>query len=105
MSDIIIVHTTVSSKEEARLMCRTLLEKRLIACAQIDSPVESLYWWKEKIEEAREYRLQMKTRQHLWPALEAEIRDLHSYDIPEILAVSVVKWSEAYADWMGKELH
>jgi periplasmic divalent cation tolerance protein len=104
MSDIIIVLTTVSSQEEAKLMCRSLLEKRLVACAQIDAPVESLYWWNKKIEEGREYRLQLKTRQHLWNAVETEIKALHSYDVPEIIAMQVFECSDAYEKWMREEL-
>jgi periplasmic divalent cation tolerance protein len=100
MSDTILVYTTFEEKEEALQLGRMLLEKRLIACAQIDSPVDSLYWWNGVIEQAKEYRLVMKSRQSLWEELEQEIRRCHSYDVPEILAVAVTAMGSDYRKWM-----
>jgi periplasmic divalent cation tolerance protein len=100
MNDTILVFTTFEEKEEALQLSRILLEKRLIACAQIDSPVDSLYWWDGVIEQAKEYRLVMKSRQALWEELEQEIRSCHSYDVPEILAVPVSAISSNYQKWL-----
>jgi periplasmic divalent cation tolerance protein len=100
MSDTILVYTTFEEKNEALKLGRILLEKHLIACAQIDSPVDSLYWWNGVIEQAEEYRLLMKSRQDLWEELEHEIHKHHSYDVPEILAVSVSAISKDYEKWM-----
>ena len=100
MSDTILVYTSFEEKEEALKLGRLLLEKHLIACAQIDSPIDSLYWWDGAIEQAKEYRLVMKSNQSLWDELEQEIRRYHSYDVPEILAVQVSAISKDYEKWM-----
>lgn len=106
MSDntTIVVHTTLEGKEEALALGRILLEKRLIACAQVESPVDSLYWWKGVIEQAQEYRLVMKSSQDLWNKLQQEIQKHHPYDVPEIIAVPVFAVSESYQQWLGEEL-
>jgi periplasmic divalent cation tolerance protein len=100
MSDTILVYTTFEEKEEALKLVRILLEKHLIACAQIDSPVDSLYWWDGVIEQTKEYRIVMKSSQSLWEKLEQEICRYHSYDVPEILAVPVTSISKDYEKWM-----
>ncbi len=78
--------------------------KRLIACAQIDSPVDSLYWWDGVFEQAKECRLVMKSRQSLWKKLEHEIQKHHSYDIPEIIATPVTAISNDYQLWLQETL-
>jgi len=100
MSDTILVYTTFAGKEEALKLARILLEKHLIACAQIDSPIDSLYWWDGAIEQVKEYRLVMKSSQSLWEELEREIRRWHSYDVPEILAVPVSAIDKDYEKWI-----
>ncbi len=104
MADIIIVYTTFSTEKDARQLSRKLLEKRLIACAQIDAPVNSLYWWNGKIEESLEFRLTMKSKKELWTELEAEISSLHPYDVPEIVAIEVSASSADYDKWIQEEL-
>ena len=104
MSDTILVYTTFEEKEEALRIGRILLEKRLIACAQIDSAVDSLYWWNGVIEQAKEFRLLMKSRLSSWNELEQEIRNLHSYDTPEIVAVPVSAISADYDKWLQEAL-
>ena len=100
MSDIVLVYTTFEEKEEALKLVRILLEKHLIACAQIDSAVDSLYWWDGEIEQAKEYRIVMKSSQSLWEQLEQEISTYHSYDVPEILAIPVSSIGKEYKQWM-----
>ncbi|AGF79369.1 uncharacterized protein involved in tolerance to divalent cations [Desulfocapsa sulfexigens DSM 10523] len=104
MSDPILVLTTFEEKEEALQLARILLEKRLVACAQIDSPVDSLYWWNGVITQTKEFRLLMKSRHSLWDELEAEIRKHHSYDIPEIVAVPLSHTSSDYQNWLNEAL-
>ncbi len=104
MSDTILIYTTFEEKEEALQLGRILLEKRLIACAQIDSPVDSLYWWKGGIEQTKEFRLLMKSQLSLWKELEQEIKIQHSYDTPEIVAVPVSAISDDYEKWLQEAL-
>jgi periplasmic divalent cation tolerance protein len=99
MSYLIVLMTT-SNKEEAVRIVRTLLEERLIACANMIDPVSSFFWWKEKIEEEKEVLVIMKSNQEFFQKLSNKIKELHSYEIPEILALPIVEGSQSYLDWM-----
>ncbi len=102
-SYIIVLVTTVS-KQEAEAIAQKLLEAKLIACANILGPVSSHFHWQGKIDRAEEYLLLLKSRQNLFKALAAEVKKLHSYEVPEILALPVVAGSKAYLDWLGNSL-
>ena len=95
-----IVIMTAPSKEEAVKIVRTLLEERLIACANIIDPVYSLFWWKEKIEDEKEVLVIMKSHQKLFEKLSKRVTEVHSYDVPEILALPIAEGSQSYLDWM-----
>ena len=101
----IIVLMTTSSKEEAVTIVRALLKEQLIACANIVDSVSSLFWWQGKIEEAKEALVIMKSRKMLFKKLSKKIMDLHSYEVPEILAVRIVDGSPSYLDWMKISLN
>jgi periplasmic divalent cation tolerance protein len=77
-----------------------LLEERLIACANILDSVHSIFWWKEKIEEEEEVLVLMKSQQKFFEKLSERITELHSYDVPEVLALPVVEGSPLYLEWM-----
>ena len=95
-----IVIMTAPNKEEAVKIVRTLLEERLIACANIMDPVSSLFWWQGKIEEEKEVLVLMKSNENLFKKLSKRVTELHSYDVPEILALPIVEGSQSYLDWM-----
>ena len=95
--------TTTASAEEARRIATALVERRLAACVQIVGPIESVYRWQGKIEMASEWQCQIKTRQSRYSAVEAAIRELHSYDVPEILAIPISDASSAYRQWLIDE--
>lgn len=92
---------TTPSKQEAQKIAQQLLEKRLIACANITGPVSSLFHWSGKIEQAEEYLVFMKSRKDLFEKLTETVKALHSYEVPEILALSVVDGSRGYLEWLG----
>ncbi|MGB9714767.1 MAG: divalent-cation tolerance protein CutA [Candidatus Bathyarchaeales archaeon] len=96
----IVVLVTTSSKEEAEKIANCLLNERLIACANIVGPVHSLFWWTGKIERAEEYVLLMKSHESLFDKLSERIKALHSYDVPEIVALPIVKGYKAYVEWL-----
>jgi len=96
----LIVFMTASSREEAVKIVRTLLEERLIACGNIVDPVSSLFWWKGKIEDEKEVLVIMKSHEKLFKKLSERVTELHSYDVPEILALPIVDGSSSYLDWM-----
>jgi periplasmic divalent cation tolerance protein len=104
MTDKIIVLTTCSSAAEADRIARQLLETRLAACVNIVAGARSLYRWQGAIEEAAECLLIVKSRQSLWEQLREAIQRLHSYDVPEVLALAIEDGSPKYLDWLNQEL-
>jgi periplasmic divalent cation tolerance protein len=101
--EYIQVFTTVEKREDADRIASTVVNSRLAACAQILGPIHSTYWWMGKVEEAGEWLLMMKTRQDLFSALEKEIRTVHPYEVPEIIALPIVAGSESYLKWIEEE--
>ena len=95
------VLVTCATLTEARRIARTVVSKRLAACVNIVlSPVESFYTWKGKLEKAREYLLVMKTTAKRLAALEEDVKRLHSYDVPEFIAVPIAEGSAKYLSWL-----
>ena len=104
MTDKIIVYSTCSSPEEAKKLATHLVEHRLAACVSVVSGVASFYWWKGKVEQEAEIQLVIKTRRELFERLRTEWETLHSYEIPELIAVPIVEGAPNYLDWMEREL-
>ena len=101
---LIIIIVTTANIEEAQKISQTLLEERLIACANIVGPVASHFHWGGKVERAEEFLVLMKSRNDLFEAVSAKVKALHSYEVPEVLALSVVAVSRAYLDWLSASL-
>lgn len=99
-----IVLTTTGNIDEARMLGRTLVEERLVACATMVPAVESIYRWEGKIETGNETLLLLKTDAEHIPALQERLHALHSYDVPEFLVLPVESGSDAYLKWMGQNL-
>ena len=104
MTDMLVVLTTCASAEEAERLARSLVESRLAACVAIGAGTRSFYHWQGKLEVSDEWSLTIKTRRDLFDRLSAELRRLHSYTTPELLALPVVTGGADYLDWMEKEL-
>jgi periplasmic divalent cation tolerance protein len=100
---VINVLTTVDNRETLEIIGRRLLEKRLVACLQIVGPIKSIYWWKGVLEEAEEWIGVMKTTAELYDAAEKEIKELHPYEVPEIVAVETRNVYPAYRVWVKQE--
>lgn len=100
----IIVLVTASSREEAEKIAHTLLEERLIACANIVGPVQSLFWWQGKIDNAQEHLIIMKTRKDLFAKIAERVKALHSYQTPEIIALPITEGSKDYLKWLDESL-
>jgi len=95
------VLVTCGSLTEARRIARAVVTKRLAACANIVlSRVESIYRWKGKVEKAREFLMVLKTTSKRLPALEKEVKRLHSYDVPEFIALPLASGSSEYIRWL-----
>jgi periplasmic divalent cation tolerance protein len=104
MTDKIVVLTTCDSEEQALRLARHLIERKVAACVNVIPGARSIYRWKDQIEEAAESVLVIKSRRDLFPALRLEIEKLHSYEIPEIVALPIVDGSVAYLGWLDHEL-
>jgi periplasmic divalent cation tolerance protein len=98
--DAIVVLVTAGSAEESVKIARSVVEERLAACVNIVSGVRSIYRWEGKVTEDAEWLLVMKTSRARFAALEARIRELHSYQVPEVMAFDVATGSRPYLDWL-----
>jgi periplasmic divalent cation tolerance protein len=98
----VVVLVTCASRPEASRIARSVVTRKLAACANIlDAPVRSVYRWKGKIEQGREFLLVIKSSRSRLAALQAEVERLHSYDVPEFIAVPIVGGSSRYLTWLG----
>jgi periplasmic divalent cation tolerance protein len=104
MTDKIVVLTTCDSEQQAETIARHLIDQRLAACVNILPGARSIYRWKDQIEDSREFLLLIKSRRDLFDQLRAAIEKLHSYEIPEVLALTVVDGSSDYLAWLDLEL-
>src|SRR5258708_38808170 len=104
MTDKRIVLTTAGSEEEARKIARHLVEKRLAACVNISPQIESIYRWQGKVDSAREWLLLVKTTQERFAEVRDAIRKLHSYELPECVAINVEDGSSEYLQWLGESV-
>ncbi len=100
-----IVLVTCPSLALARKIARAVVSKRLAACVNVvRSPVESFYTWKGKLEHAREYLLMIKTTTKRLAELEREVKRLHTYDVPEFIALPITDGSTAYLSWLSESV-
>jgi len=104
MSSYMVVIMTAAGKEEAVKIVRHLLSERLIVCANIIGPVFSLFWWEGKIDEADEFLVFMKSKKDLFKRLSERAKEIHSYQVPEIIALPVIEGLPSYLDWLGSSL-
>jgi periplasmic divalent cation tolerance protein len=102
--ELIEVITVTAEQADAQRIAALLLDRRLAACTQIHGPLESSYWWNDRIETAREWQVVAKTRADLYSATEAAIREAHPYDVPEILAIAITAVSPGYRMWLQEQL-
>ncbi len=96
----IVVFITVPSKQEARKLASLVLTRKLAACVNIVAGVESLFWWKAKIDRARESLLVVKTTRAKFAQLAKAVRSQHSYTVAEIIALPIVAGNKAYLEWI-----
>lgn len=104
MTDKRIVLSTASSMEEAKKIATALVERRLAACVNVSGPVDSVYRWKTGVERAQEWLLIVKTTASMTSAVGDAIQELHSYELPECVALPVEDGSEAYLAWIGENV-
>jgi periplasmic divalent cation tolerance protein len=102
MSDAVVVLVTAADADEAARIGRALVTERLAACVNVVGPIRSIYHWQGAVEEATEHLLVVKARRADTDALEARVRALHAYDVPEVLVLPVAGGSAAYLAWLDE---
>ena len=100
----IVVFITAADKKQARAIARELVQKKLAACASVAGAVESFFWWKKKIDCAREVLIMVKTKKEKFSALCRAVKAAHSYDVPEIIAVPLCAGHAPYLEWIDGSL-
>jgi periplasmic divalent cation tolerance protein len=105
MSQALQVATTTANKSDAERIARALVERRLAACVQVSGPITSTYRWQDAIETATEWLCTIKTTEANYDRVEATIRQLHTYDEPEIIALPIVAGSATYLDWLRDQVN
>jgi periplasmic divalent cation tolerance protein len=99
----VVVLVTASSKTEAEAIASALIESKLAACVSC-FPVDSLYIWQGKVNSDQEWQLLIKTNLRLFDDLSEKIQELHSYEVPEIIALPIIAGSQTYLNWLGKNI-
>jgi len=98
-----LVLSTIDSHQEAERIAQLLVEERLAACVNIVPKITSIYRWKEALERATEHLMIMKTAEDRLPSLTQRIKELHPYEVPEVIALSIEDGDSAYLDWILSE--
>ncbi len=103
-SAYLVLLVTVGSSEEAHKIAHELLNRRKVACVNIVPGVSSLFWWQEKLDSAQENLLIIKTKASLLSDIVTLVSQIHSYDVPEIIALPIVGGNQDYLEWIGREV-
>lgn len=98
----IVIFITAPNKKEARHIAKVLLKARLIACANIVGNVKSLFWWQGKINNAKEALLVIKSKRSKLAAIIKQVKSVHSYQLPEIIAIPVMGGEKKYLNWIDE---
>ena len=104
MYEFIVVLVTAGSSAEGERLARALVEERLAACVNRIAAVQSVYRWEGKVEQSAEEMLVIKTRADLFTALEKRVRELHSYAVPDVIALPIIDGSEGYLHLLGEQV-
>ncbi len=104
MSSFVIVLSTFPTDQDPLPLARTLVEEQLVACVNVLPPMQSVYRWEGKVEQAVEHQLVMKTTRECLEALKARLADLHPYEVPELLVLPVVDGEDSYLQWVTESV-
>lgn len=104
MADCIQVTTTLPDERTAQRIAQRVVEERLAACAQVSGPISSTYHWRGEIEQEAEWYCHFKTTASRFPALQARIRELHPYEVPEIIALPILHGNAEYLSWIEESV-
>ena len=100
MSESLVVFVTSGSEEEGLKIAHALVEERLAACVNLVSPIRSIYRWEGKVWDEKEWLLIIKTQTARFEDVEKKVKSLHSYSVPEIIALPITKGYSSYLNWL-----
>lgn len=100
----IVILITVPNTDEANIIGKTLVERRLVACANIIQRIKSIFWWKERIEESDEALIIAKSKLNLMEEIQETVKEMHSYDVPEIIALPIKSGLPQYCKWIDESV-
>jgi len=103
MSNYIVIYITTGSVSEAKKIGSTLVEEKLVACSNIISPIRSIYSWKGKICDDNEALMILKTKKKLFKQIVKRVQKLHSYEVPEIIAIPIIEGSSKHLSRLNEE--
>ena len=98
------VLTTTGNRQDAEQIAAELVSRRLAACVQVGGPINSTYRWQGKVETAEEWTCTIKTSRDKLAAIQSLLKEIHRYEVPELIATPIVDGSEAYLKWLGEQL-
>jgi periplasmic divalent cation tolerance protein len=104
MTDVVLVLSTVPDDASAETLARTLVDEKLAACVNVLAPMVSIYRWKDAVEQSAERQLVIKTTRGLVPSLGKRLKELHSYELPELIVISADGGAKDYLDWVVREV-
>lgn len=100
----VVIYITTGTDEEAQKVAEELLKQRKAACVSILPGVNSIFWWQDKLDSAQEILLIVKTKASLVDEIVRLVTEIHSYDVPEIIALPIMGGNRDYLEWIGKEV-
>ena len=100
----VVILITCANKKEAKKIARHLVNKRLVACVNLLSGVESVFWWQKKIDSATEVLLIAKSKRSLIARIISQVQSLHSYQVPEVIALPIVAGNQDYIKWINESI-
>lgn len=101
--EFIVIHCTVPDKKEGKDIAKALVKSKLAACVNIVDKLESVFSWDHKLMEEKEALLIIKTRKDLFERVASIIKEMHSYNVPEIVAFDIIQADETYLQWIAHE--
>jgi periplasmic divalent cation tolerance protein len=104
MQDYIVIYITTNSFDSAKKIGKILLDKKLVACVNIVPKIKSVFRWKGKIEKEDEVLLILKTKRVLFDKIVQKVKEMHPYEVPEIIGLPIVCGNQSYLDWIEKEV-
>ena len=100
----VVILITAANKKEAKKIAVCLVQKRLVACVNIVGGIESVFWWEKRIDSNREVLLIAKSKKSLIPKITRRIKSLHSYQVPEVIALPIVAGNKHYISWIDESI-